>query len=326
MQQARADAAAEGIVASACRIFWEGHERAAWDGFHAARAAALQQDWAYGQAMAMWGARALRCVVKCAGMPVALAQFGVRSLLPGIRVALCSRGPVWSPLIDGAGRASLLEQILRGIPVPWPCIKLVSPAEEAAAQGGIVAMHRVMTGYSTVLIDLEQSREALRAALHPKWRNRLAVAERGGLRIERIGTRPGQYRWLLERECAQRTLRGYKGLPAAFVPAFQAARDEGSAAADSLLALRVVRGRDALAAMLFLRHGAAATYHLGWSDPEHRAPGASQLLLWTALSMLREAGVRSLDLGGVNTGRSAGVARFKLGTGGKLVTLAGTYW
>jgi lipid II:glycine glycyltransferase (peptidoglycan interpeptide bridge formation enzyme) len=40
---------------------------------------------------------------------------------------------------------------------------------------------------------------------------------------------------------------------------------------------------------------------------------------------LQQRGVRLLDLGGVNTQRSAGIARFKLGTGGRVLTLAGTY-
>jgi hypothetical protein len=35
--------------------------------------------------------------------------------------------------------------------------------------------------------------------------------------------------------------------------------------------------------------------------------------------------VRRLDLGGVDTARGAGLARFKIATGGEVITLAGTY-
>jgi len=52
---------------------------------------------------------------------------------------------------------------------------------------------------------------------------------------------------------------------------------------------------------------------------------AHHLILWRATEELRERGIRTLDLGGVNTIRSAGVARFKMRTGGKVLTLAGTY-
>jgi lipid II:glycine glycyltransferase (peptidoglycan interpeptide bridge formation enzyme) len=41
---------------------------------------------------------------------------------------------------------------------------------------------------------------------------------------------------------------------------------------------------------------------------------------------LREQGVRRLDLGGVDTVRSGGIARFKIGTGGQVLTLAGTFF
>jgi lipid II:glycine glycyltransferase (peptidoglycan interpeptide bridge formation enzyme) len=43
------------------------------------------------------------------------------------------------------------------------------------------------------------------------------------------------------------------------------------------------------------------------------------------MTELSARGVRVLDLGGVNTGRSAGLARFKIGTGGQVHRLAGTF-
>jgi lipid II:glycine glycyltransferase (peptidoglycan interpeptide bridge formation enzyme) len=42
--------------------------------------------------------------------------------------------------------------------------------------------------------------------------------------------------------------------------------------------------------------------------------------------LLAERGVQQLDLGGVNTQSNPGLARFKLGAGGRVVTWAGTYW
>jgi lipid II:glycine glycyltransferase (peptidoglycan interpeptide bridge formation enzyme) len=77
--------------------------------------------------------------------------------------------------------------------------------------------------------------------------------------------------------------------------------------------------------MMFLLHGSAATYQVGWSNDTGRQFNAHNLLLWHAIEALQQRGVRLLDLGGVNTQRSAGIARFKLGTGGRVLTLAGTY-
>jgi lipid II:glycine glycyltransferase (peptidoglycan interpeptide bridge formation enzyme) len=92
-----------------------------------------------------------------------------------------------------------------------------------------------------------------------------------------------------------------------------------------VLTLRADLGRDAAAGMMFLVHGEAATYQIGWVGDAGRELGAHNLLLWHAMLELRERGVRTLDLGGVDTARGAGLARFKLGTGGEVVTLAGSY-
>ena len=79
------------------------------------------------------------------------------------------------------------------------------------------------------------------------------------------------------------------------------------------------------AAMLFLIHGQAAIYQVGWSSDAGRDLNAHNLILWQAIQELRQRGVRRLDLGGVNTQRSAGLARFKMGSGGEVITLCGTY-
>jgi lipid II:glycine glycyltransferase (peptidoglycan interpeptide bridge formation enzyme) len=77
--------------------------------------------------------------------------------------------------------------------------------------------------------------------------------------------------------------------------------------------------------MMFLIHGEAATYQVGWTSDKGRDLHAHNLILWKGIEALKERGIRMLDLGGVNTIRSAGIARFKMSTGGKVLTLAGTY-
>jgi lipid II:glycine glycyltransferase (peptidoglycan interpeptide bridge formation enzyme) len=93
----------------------------------------------------------------------------------------------------------------------------------------------------------------------------------------------------------------------------------------TMLILRAELKKDRVAAMLFLIHGSAATYHVGWSNEAGRDSNAHNLLLWRAFDELRERGVRTLDLGGINTRQLAGISRFKIGSGGKVVTYAGTF-
>ena len=77
--------------------------------------------------------------------------------------------------------------------------------------------------------------------------------------------------------------------------------------------------------MLFITHGAMATYHIGWNLPEGRKLGAHNLILWNAMLALKEKGYRAIDLGGVNTQSGAGIARFKLGVNGDVLQRPGAY-
>ena len=80
-----------------------------------------------------------------------------------------------------------------------------------------------------------------------------------------------------------------------------------------------------VAALLFLCHGAVATYHIGWSGPEGRARAAHHLLLWRAMIDLAARGITRLDLGMVDTVTAPGLARFKLGSGARCRALGGTW-
>lgn len=300
---------------------------ARWDRLHAVASAALQQDRAYGDAMAALGVRCTRAmVVDDDDTPVGLAQFLVRRVAGVVPVALCSHGPVWHPGFDLARRAPALRTVRDALRLGPLKVALFTPDAGEPAGVGMATLRRVMTGASTVRLDLRRSADALRGAMHGKWRNRLAAAERSALKVARVGTRPAQYRWLLERELAQRGARGYIALPDGFVERWQQACSAPPArAGEPLLTLRADLGRDAVAGMMFLVHGSAATYQVGWSTDAGRDAGAHNLLLWHGIRLLQQQGIATLDLGGVDTGRGAGIARFKIGTGGSVMTFAGTY-
>ena len=303
------------------RATWTGLERDAWERLHRTAAGALQQDWAYGEAMAALGTPCLRVMLDEGSGPLGAALFLVRRVLGAASVALCSHGPVWVPGTGAVTQVAALRAIRASVPLRRPRVLLYTPDAPLAECGGFSALRRVMTGHATVRIDLTRDPDTIRAGMDGKWRNRLNAAERSELKVHRVGTRPAQYRWLLERELAQRERRGYIALPDGFVEAWQTARGQ----ADAVLTLRADIGRDAVAGMMFLIHGEAATYQVGWLGDAGRESSAHNLLLWHAIRTLRERGVRTLDLGGVDTARGAGLARFKIGTGGDVVTLAGTY-
>jgi hypothetical protein len=305
------------------KLFWDDHDPSEWDRHHAAASAALQQDWAYGSCMKTLGVTCWRARVVSDGQTVAQAQFIGRRLAGLVSLALCSRGPVWAQALTAADKAEVYRLLRASLPAGRPRFAFFTPEEPADGTAlGLSRWRRVVTGYATVTLDLTQSREQLRAALDGKWRNRLVAAEGAGLTVQRLGTNPAQFRWLLAQEDAMREQRGVEGLPAGFIEQYMTSR---KSVGQTVLTLRADHQGERVAAMMFLLHGTAATYQIGWSNDTGRQLNAHNLLLWQAIEALQQRGVRLLDLGGVNTQRSAGIARFKLGTGGRVLTLAGTY-
>jgi hypothetical protein len=304
------------------QVHWGGHHMADWDAAHSNALGALQQDWSYGSAMLTLGVPVLRARVQRDGETVAQAQFIVRRFGRIASVALCSRGPIWRHALTPDDQSQVYRQLKQSLPISGLRVVLVSPEQAAGEPNGLAPMRRVVSGMSTVLLDLNLDMEILRANLEHRWRHQLVTSESSGLRVERVGTQLNQFQWLLEADIAQRQDRGLDGLPPAFVQRYTLTRQS---AGSTLLTLRADAGRERVAAMMFLLHGASATYHIGWTTDAGRDAHAHNLILWKAIEELKARGIRQLDLGGVNTIRSAGVARFKLRTGGRLLTLAGSY-
>lgn len=303
-------------------VQWDHHDLTQWDEAHARVGAALQQDWAYGTSMQFMGVPVLRARVLRDGALVALAQFIGRRLGPLATLALCSRGPVWTQPLTASEKAQALRALRQSLPWWRPRFAFFSPDEAQNPDLGLPFWRRVITGYATVMLDLTPPLDQLRAGLEGRWRNRLVAAERSGLVVHKVGANPAQYRWLLEEENQQREQRGFQGLPVGFIDHYIQSR---KSPARTVLTLRADQGRERVAAMMFLLHGSVATYQVGWSNDTGRVHHAHNLLLWHAVQTLQQRGIRQLDLGGVNTARSAGIARFKLGTGGQALILSGTY-
>ena len=305
------------------KVNWGTQDMPAWDQAHAAAAAPLQQDWAYGSTMVSVGARVLRARVEADGVPVAQAQFIVRKFAKYVSLALCTRGPLWLQALSAKDKAAAYKAMRQSLPLPGLRFMMVTPNEPLDANIGLPHIRRVMSGYSTVMLDIDKPMDTLRAQLDKRWRHRLGGAEKSELNVQRMGTNPGQYRWLLDAEMQQRVDRGLEGLPLVWFEHYAESRKQP---ARNLLSLRADVGRDRVAGMMFLIHGQAATYQVGWTSDAGRDLHAHNLMLWRAIEELRERGVRSLDLGGVNTQRSAGIARFKMATGGTVRQLAGSYF
>lgn len=306
------------------RAIWNPEHALTWDACHSRALASLQQDWAYGSTMKMLGVRVERVLLEQDGEPVALAQFILRQWGPGPLAALvlCSRGPVWLANLDAADKTRAYKAIKASFPLRRIRLMLTTPQEQAGSALGLSPWRRVMTGAATVMLDLSASEDDLRAGMEGSWRNQLNAAQGSKLQVAKMSPKPGAYRWLLEAELTQRKQRGLEGLPLPFFDVFLQARNNPT---QTTLGLRADLGKNPVAGMIFLIHGRAATYQVGWSNEQGREERANNLLLWRAVQELKARGIERLDMGGINTQRSAGLARFKMGLGGQVQIYAGTY-
>ncbi|MBF9036588.1 GNAT family N-acetyltransferase [Rhodobacterales bacterium HKCCE2091] len=229
---------------------------------------------------------------------------------------LVSRGPVW----DGeppARRAEGFAGMRRALGLS--CL-VVNPerAEDAAAMRA-AGFIRIGRAGRVAMLPLDGGPSDWIGRMDGKWRNRLRRAQGADLVAERHDFSPQGGHWLFDRDRAQQTARNYRSLPHRVLA--EIARG-GPGAAQLFLARR---GREVVAAMLFLRHGTMATYQVGWSSPQGRSASAHNLLMWEAMQALSAQGIRRIDLGVMDPKRTPGIDRFKTGAGGMVQVLGGTW-
>ncbi|AKS46184.1 Acetyltransferase (GNAT) domain-containing protein [Octadecabacter temperatus] len=168
------------------------------------------------------------------------------------------------------------------------------------------------------IAEWDLTRPDLRAALHPKWRNQLIKGEKQNVRVC-AKVWDGSPHELFIQAARLGRQRGFSSYPFNLLAAF-AQRNAGDAVIFAAFSQQTLIG-----ACLILRHGTTATYQTAWASETGKALQAPRLLLWRAASDMADLGHGTLDLGCIETDRSAGLARFKLGTGAQVRQLGGTW-
>ncbi|MEL6639872.1 MAG: GNAT family N-acetyltransferase [Pseudomonadota bacterium] len=242
------------------------------------------------------------------------AQIMTRRVWPSRRsLRQVSRGPVWDVMPAPASQWDAV-MALRAAGVHIinnECI----PSLVMNAAG----YRRIMTPATVAVLDLRGTYSAWLAAMTVKWRNALRKAEYAGLTVRVEPFSRADHKWILDADAVQQNARGYRALPGALTQSFAVLNNKGT------IVVTAADGDHAVAAMIFLRHGHSATYHIGWTSAAGRSAHAHNLCLSTAMDVLADQKVDAIDLGFIDTENAPGLARFKLGSGAKARTLGGTW-
>jgi hypothetical protein len=313
--------------AAVLEISWDLVSRTDWNRCaENAEKVPFEQSWAYGEAIAESGGEVRRAVIRRNGEPFALAQIFTKRVGALASIAQLLRGPLFLTPSPSAPEIFETLRLLKQDKPPYPrTLRFWTPDLLRSAENDLMfkrlKWRRVITGHNTAWLNLSLSSDNLRKHLDGNWRNGLVKAEKQSLKIK--ASHDGKtIKWLIEQYEKLRKSRRFGGPSPALLRSVQRHQTQR----EDFLVLRASSRRDPVSAILLVRHNDSATYVIGWSNEEGRQKNATALLLWQGILELQTAGVRWLDLGGIDTRAAPGIARFKLGLSGDAITLSGTYF
>ncbi|MEM9756909.1 MAG: GNAT family N-acetyltransferase, partial [Pseudomonadota bacterium] len=249
-------------------------------------------------------------------MPGGSATVLVQKLRGFGRVGVVRRGPVW-----GASARRMRSEGLAGLRAALGLSHLLVTPDAARddpilARAGFV---RVAPPLSVALLSLDGGPDAWLARMSPQARTALSAAKRGGVVVERHDILPDGDHWLFAEEGGGQRMTTVRSLPHPILA--EIAR--GAPGAVQVFLAR--RDTEALAAMLFLRHGHMASFQMGWMTEAGRDIGATTLLAWETMHAMALCGHGLLDLGPISGRRAGAVDAWKLSTGASVHRLGATW-
>jgi lipid II:glycine glycyltransferase (peptidoglycan interpeptide bridge formation enzyme) len=279
------------------------------------------QVWCYGEGKRAQGWSVERLVFQDETGPLAVCQVLVRSVLGLPVIARINRGPLFLQGASTEQHASVFGAIRRRWRYGRRGLLLIAPAlpfDEASSAllRTCGFRERRAGGWGSSLIDLEPALEDIRASFSSKWRNPLNSAIKAGVAV-RMRRDLEAFEWMLERHVSNMATKGFAGPEPGFVRAMVAASP------DIFWVLQAFVGNEPVSGLMGACLGGRAENFLGWTNDEGRRTGAHNLLLWNAVSEMKAAGCRTLDLGGFTTSGKYGA--YKRGMKGREYRLTGEW-
>lgn len=258
----------------------------------------------------------------------------VRPLALGFSFAYVPHGPGLSP--PGTDKGLYLEKLAQAIlsrirdrilflrfDLDWELDSVCSESE-IFSSGTRLRKGSAVQVPDTVIQDLQPEESGILAAMKPKWRYNIKLAEKRGIQVTRHGAEALPLFYKLYQETAVRD--GISIHPLEYYERLFAAADQsGLEPIRPELSVWVASHESqALAAIITLFYGRTATYLYGASSSEKRNLMPAYALQWAAIQAAKASGCLRYDFFGIPpTGDPghpmAGLYLFKTGFGGKIL-------
>lgn len=285
----------------------------------------ILQAWAWGEIKARHGWTPTRLVFLENGAPVAAAQilrrplprtpYGVLYVPKGPALAFENTELFARVLAELERRARAQRAIFIKLD---PDVRAHSAAANVLTQRAWRVSDEQIQFHNTVTLDLTRSESEILAAMKPKWRYNIRLAEKKGVRVETGDASAWRLFYDLYAETGARD--GF------IIRSFEYYRDVWTTlAAASQAKLFLARAQDeTIAGLILFSFGARAWYFYGASRSARRDWMPNHLLQWHALRWAKEQGCAEYDFWGApaklqESAPLYGVYKFKMGFGGEFV-------
>jgi peptidoglycan pentaglycine glycine transferase (the first glycine) len=280
------------------------------------------QSWAWGEFKSRWGWRAQRLALFDGDTARAAVQLLSRQTGP-VTMLYAPKGPAARDTQAWLSAIDIAEQKARQMRALWlkidgdPLHVDLLPAwrETLRTRGWCYSADQVQFR-NTALSDLQPNEEALLAAMKPKWRYNIRLAEKRGVTIRHVPVIDGsdaEMLYTLYRETAARDGFAIRER-AYYLDAWRAMR------AEAFLAGHPDHPDAPLGAVALFKFNGRAYYFYGMSRAAGRDLMPNHLLQWHVMAWARQSGCHTYDWWGApeqlnESDRMWGVYRFKEGFG-----------
>lgn len=193
---------------------------------------------------------------------------------------------------------------------------------------GLRSGRRSIQPQKTAVVNLAKSTESLLADMHQKTRYNIGLARKHGISVEvaENNEENSEIFWDLLAVTGKRD--GFAPHPKEYyqniLRVFSAPESPNPVLPRSELLFAEHEG-NVLAAAILMSFGGRTYYLHGASSREQQALMAPHLLHWEAIFHAKAAGSKEYDFWGIDEKRWAGLTRFKLGFGGRVVEYVGSF-